>query len=317
MIDVYKMIIENKLPKIDTAQTVNAGSTGDERAENYSKMLKEKSLGYMALLKNLKNMLEAGISDETVDNICDLLRNENAVLKSRVLPFRFVQAYKIVDSMEIDKFRSKKILKAIEDGFILSAGNIGIVEQGEKVALLLDESGSMQGWDGRPSDKTPFGIGKALMAAMLVGLDKENTIGWLWADNAREVNIDKGPMTFIKETRTNGGGTNLGQAINGLIRTETVVDVIYILTDMQENQIGAFGRGKTFAESVKDYRKINPNVKILFHNLEGYGRATPIKMTHNIMEVSGFSDKILEVAGKMLKSGNNDFLIEEINNILL
>jgi len=66
----------------------------------------------------------------------------------------------------------------------------------------------MSGWGNVSNEKSPFGIGKALMASMLVGLDKENTIGWLWANTAREVNIDKGPMTFIKETHTKGGGKN-------------------------------------------------------------------------------------------------------------
>jgi len=121
---VFKQALENKLPNIDTAQTVNARSTGDDRAQNYATMLKERKLGYMALLKNLKNMLEAGVSDETVEDICNLLRNKNAVLNSKVLPFRFVQAYNIVDNMGIDKFKAKKILKAIEDGFALSAGNV-------------------------------------------------------------------------------------------------------------------------------------------------------------------------------------------------
>jgi len=311
---MFKQALENKLPNIDTAQTVNAGTTGEDRAQKYATMLKERKLGYMALLKNLKNMLEAGVTDETVEDICNLLRNKNAVLNSKVLPFRFAQAYSIVDDMSIDKFKAKKILKAIEDGFVLSAGNVQIVEPGKKVAILLDESGSMTGWDNRPSEKTPFGIGKALMASMLVGLDKENTIGWLWADNAREVDIDKGPMTFIKETHTKGGGTNLGQAINGLIKTGTVVDSIVIFTDMQENQIGGWG-GRPFNESMKDYRKINPNVKVLFWNLEGYGGATPMKLNHNVLEVAGYSDKMLQVIPKMWK--NKDALIDEIEAIEL
>lgn len=310
----FHQALEGKLPNIATAQTVNAGSTGDARAENYSKMLKEKTLGYMALLKNLKNMLEAGVDSDTIDGICLLLRNKNAVLKSKVLPFRFVQAYQMVDGMDFDMIKSKKILKAIEDGFILSAGNLGIVEQGEKVAILLDESGSMQGWNDEDDAKTPFGIGKALMASMLVGLDKENTIGWLWADNAREVNIDKGPMTFIKETQTRGGGTNLGQSIDGLIKTQTVVDKIVIFTDMQQNSIGGWG-GKTFNESMKDYRKVNPNVQVLFWNLEGYGKGTPMKLSHNVLEVAGYSDKILSVIPKLWK--NKDALVDEINAIKL
>lgn len=311
---MFKQVLENTLPNIATAQTVNAGSTGEARAQNYSAMLKERKLGYMALLKNLKNMLEAGVDDETVDNMCALLRNKNAVLKSRVLPFRFTQAYTMVDGMSIDRFKSQKLLKAIEDGFILSAGNIGIASGTEKVAILLDESGSMGGWGGVEDSKTPFTVGKTLMASMLAGLDKENVVGYLWADSARRVNVDKGPMTFIKETKTQGGGTDLGGAISDLIKTKTVVDKLVIFTDMQENQISNYG-GKKFSESLKDYRKINPNVKVLFWNLEGYGKGTPMKLSHDVLEVSGFSDKILQVISKMWK--DKDALIHEIEAINL
>ena len=311
---LFKQALENKLPKIDTAQTVNADLKGEERAEKYAEMLKEKTLGYMALLKNLKNILEAGVSDETVQNICSLLRNKNAVLKSKVLPFRFVQAYNIVDSMEIDKFKSKKILKAIEDGFVISAGNINIVEKDEKIALLLDESGSMQGWGNYSAGKSPFDIGKALMAAMLSGVDKSNALGMLWADDCSNVNIDKSPMTFIKETTTKGGGTDIGAPLKKLISTSTFVDKIVVLTDMQ--MYDEWGNlGETFEKYLKKYRKINPDVKVLFWNLEGYGKATPLKMNHNVLEVCGYSDKMLEIVPKIWK--NQNALIDEIEAIKL
>jgi len=119
-------------------------------------------------------------------------------------------------------------------------------------------------------------------------------------------------MTFIKETKTQGGGTDLGGAISDLIKTKTVVDKLVIFTDMQENQIGGWG-GKSFSESLKDYRKINPNVKVLFWNLEGYGKGTPMKLSHDVLEVSGYSDKILSVIPKMWKDKNA--LINEIEAI--
>lgn len=313
--DVFKMIIEGKLPAIQTAQTVNAGNTGEDRAEAYASMLKERKLGYMAALKNIKNILESGADKDTVDALVSLLENETLVLKSRLLPFRFTQAYAIVDTMNMDKIKAKRILKAIEKGFIYSSKNIPIVEEGEAVALLLDESGSMGGWGTNPVDSTrPFNIGKTLMASMLIGLDKDRTLGYLWADNAREVSIDGSPMEFIKRTKTHGGGTDLGQAISLLIKSKTFIDKIVIFTDMQENQIGMWG-GKPFKEMVKEYRKINPKVKILFWNLEGYGGGTPMKLNNGVLEVAGFSEKMLSVIPKMWK--DKDALIREIESISL
>ena len=311
---MFKQALEGKLPKIKTAQTVNAGATGKDRARAYKVMLLERKLGYMAALKNIKNILEAGADEETVDALVALLENEKLVLKSRLLPFRFTQAYVIVDKMNIDRIKAKRILKAIEQGFIYSSKNISIVEDGESVAILLDESGSMGSWGETSLDeKTPFGIGKTLMASMLVGLDKNKTLGYFWADRAREVSVDGSPMEFIKRNDTKGGGTNLGGAINLLIESKTKVDKLVIFTDMQQNEISGWSGQKSFHEIVKDYRKINPDVKILFWNLEGYGKGTPMKLNDDVLEVSGFSDNMLQVIPKMWKDKNA--LIKEIENI--
>ena len=301
--DLFKNLIESKLPKIQTAQTVNAGSTGDERAENYKQMLQEKKLGYMAALKNIRNILQAGANEETIDLLCSLLKNENACLKSKCLPFRYTDAYNEIKSLNFDSFLIKKLSLAIEEGFKISSRNIGIAEAGEKVAILLDESGSMSG--------EPFNVGKSLMASMLCGLDKSCTIGYLWAHNAREVSVNGSPFDFIDRTFTKGGGTDLGSAFKKLIDSGTFVDKIVVFTDEQQNYFGNLNA------MVKEYRKINPSVKILFWNLAGYGGGTPLRLSNSILEVSGYSDKLLEVAGNMLKYGDLNYLVKEIESIEL
>jgi 60 kDa SS-A/Ro ribonucleoprotein len=320
--EIFKKVIEGTLENIATAQTVNAGSTGEARAQNYKVMLANRKLGYMAALKNMKNIIEAGADSETINMLCSLLRNEKACLNSRVLPFRFTQAYSMVEKIDMDRIDNKKLLQAIEDGFIISARNVPIVEQGERVALLLDESGSMGGFYGSESDMTstqPFMIGKTLMASMLCGLDKANTVGYLWADRAREISVDEKPMSFIKNTNTQGGGTDVWAAIKGLIDSKTVVDKLVIFTDMQMYDIGrGWGSNrKEFKDMVKEYRKINPKVKVLFWNLQGYNGGTPMKLDHDILEVAGFSDKMLDVVAKMFKYSDKDALVKEIEAVKL
>lgn len=312
----FKALIEGALPAIQTAQTVNAGS--ENRADSYKEMLKNRKLGYMGALKNIKNILEANADEETIDMLCDLLRNEKACLSSRVLPFRFTQAYSMIESLPGDRIKNRKILKAIEDGFVLSAQNLEIVEPGEKVALLLDESGSMQGWDDSISDKSPWMIGKTICASMLTGLDKDNTICYTWADYATERDISGSPFDFIKRTKTQGGGTDVWAPFEKLIKTRTYVDKIVIFTDMQMYNIGSWSRysaqrdPREFKDIVKEYRKINPDVKVLFWDLQGHG-TTPMKIDHDILQLSGFSDKMLSVVPKIWK--DKDALIHEIEAI--
>ncbi len=309
--DIFKQVIEDTLPKIATAQTVNAGSTGEDRASNYKSMLSERKLGYMAALKNIKNILESNPDSETIDMWCSLITNERAVAKSRLLPFRFTQAYATVDGMtDLDRIFVKKILKAIEQGFIYSGRNVPIVPEGGKVALCLDDSYSMNG--------SPFTNGLTLMASMLCGLDKDNTVGYLWSDRAEEVSVDGSPFTFMKKTNPRGGGTDVWAAISKLIESNTFVDKIVIFTDMQMYDIGRgywSSNNREFKDMVKEYRKINPKVKVLFWNLSGLDGGTPMKLDHDILEVSGYSDKILSVIPKLWE--DKDALIHEIESIEL
>lgn len=303
--ELFKKLIESRLPKITTVQTINAESTGSLRADNYKSMLKERKLGYMAAVKNIKNILQSGADEETLDLLCSLLMNENACLNSKVLPFRYLDAYneiKILNS-SIDKFKLKKVIQALEEAFKISSRNIGIAESGERVAILLDESGSMRG--------QPFNIGKTLMASMLCGLDKKDVIAYLWAEDAREVSVNGSPFDLLDRIQTQYGGTDLGSAFNALIESRTAVDTIVVFTDEQQNYFG------DLPSMVREYRKLSPDVKILFWNLQGYGGGTPLRLSNNILEVSGYSDKLLEVAGNMLKFGDLNYLVKEIEKIQL
>ena len=74
---------------------------------------------------------------------------------------------------------------------------------------------------------------------------------------------------------------------------------------------------RKFEDILNEYKKINPNVKVLFWNLMPYGDATPIKFNNNILEVSGFSDKIIEIAAKIINSGDIYYMIKEIENVAI
>jgi hypothetical protein len=307
------------LENINTVQTVNASLIGKERIKMYYSMLKEKKLGYMGLLKNLSNLFELyhTLSDKKQGKIrkmiTDLLTNERALKGSKILPFRLWDAYKSLkyNSITMDRFEKLEILDAIEEAFKLSASNLSFVEPGEKVALLLDESASMGG----SNDKSPFTLGKIMLASMMTGLDKSKVVGYTWANSAREINIRNSPFDFIENTMSKGGGTDVSAPLMKLISTKTSVDKIVIFTDMQMYDINRYSN-KGLSVYLEKYKKeVNKNVKLLFWDLKGYGSGTPIKLSNDILEVAGYSASMLEVIPKIWK--NKNALIEEINSIEL
>lgn len=93
------------------------------------------SMGIMALIRNLRNFDQAGISDAVADEICAKISNPEVVAKSRQLPFRWYSAYKNVAS---DRWRV-----ALGKALDLATGNIPALSG--RTLILVDTSASMAG----------------------------------------------------------------------------------------------------------------------------------------------------------------------------
>lgn len=318
-IDVYKLAIEDNLPNIDTAQTMNAGLIGTERVDAYMKQIKSGKAGYMSLIKNIRTLLENGISEADLKVWANFITDPKRVSRSMLLPFRFVDGWNACKDLSMDEFKKDIVKKALERAFGLSAGNTNIAEDGEKVAILLDESGSMGGFmSGSDAKKQPFYIGKVLASSMKVGMDEDKCLFYTWADTCTRRDVrGQSPFDFIENMRTRGGGTDVAAPLKELIKTGTSVDKIVILSDMQ--LYGGWGNmGDQLKKYLKEYKtNVNPDVKVLFWNLQGYGGGAPLDLekTQEVFEVSGFSDSMLQIIPRLWSNPN--FLIDVIEAVEL
>uniref|UniRef100_UPI0037E81F20 telomerase protein component 1 n=1 Tax=Semicossyphus pulcher TaxID=241346 RepID=UPI0037E81F20 len=66
------------------------------KAATWEKLIDNKSLPFMAMLRNLRNMISKGISEAHHNKILGRLTNKKAIIQSRQFPFRFLAAYKVV-----------------------------------------------------------------------------------------------------------------------------------------------------------------------------------------------------------------------------
>jgi len=290
-LDIFKLIIESKLPNIQTAQTMNSAKV------EYNKEIIGK-LGYLALVKNLVNIFKDNSNDLTdlVDYVCSRIQDKNAVQKSKILPFRFIDAFdKVSHDLELDEFLKQKIKKALVVALTYSKDTLNIKG---KTAILLDESGSMNG--------RPFTYGKALSASLL----SENSLLYTWANYAQLRNFSSA-YDLVSGLDCGGGGTDINAPLESLIKTNTKVDNIIILTDMEMYNLGS--SKQSFMQRIAEYKKINPDVKIVFWNLQPYGDAAPVKFGKNILEVSSCSDYIVSILGNILEDPN--YLIKEIESV--
>lgn len=90
---VWKQLVDGTLPAPDTWEVALSG--GADKRETFERMLRENTLGYLALLRNLRNMTEAGVDESLIRDA--LLARKGA---DKVLPFRYVAAARACPRME-------------------------------------------------------------------------------------------------------------------------------------------------------------------------------------------------------------------------
>ena len=81
----------------------------EAKREVWRKLVQSHRLGYMATLRNLRNMLKLGMDEETIQMVCDYISNPEAVRKSKQLPFRFLSAFLELTATKIKDVDSSTI----------------------------------------------------------------------------------------------------------------------------------------------------------------------------------------------------------------
>jgi hypothetical protein len=307
---LFKGVLEGTLEAPKSLETKLA--SGEKASDAFEDMLREGRLGYMAAVKNIRNALETGISTEALDMWVEMITDRKRVLKSRMLPFRFVDAWEAVKGLQIDTFIKRRVKDAFNQALIHSAWNLDFVYKDEKIALILDESGSMS-WN----DEFKKGL---IMASVLYhALPKENVVVYFFDSKCREVEFgSQKPLDILDNHRPMGGATYFHAPLNKMIQTGTKVDKIVMFTDMQlyAHSLYRSHSHEVFEKYLREYRhKINRDVSLLFWDLRGYGEATPVELKNNILLASGFSDKLLAVIPKLWR--NENALVDEIEAITL
>ena len=301
-----KQLVEGELKNEKTWETklTQAGQqaeTEEDKAElkgaAWAKLIKKGELGYFALLRNLRNIIND--APEALDEALEQLTDKKRIKGSLVLPFRFVSA---VD--EIEKLGSKearKTIKALNEALDIATANVPKFD-GETL-IALDVSGSMSG--------QPSKIG-SLFAAILAKSNDADII--LFSDHAKykSVNTADSTLTIANSISFAMGGTNFHSIFE---TANKKYDRIIILSDMQGWMEGGLGQvGGAPTGSHKDYcSKFDADPSIYSFDLAGHG---DMQFPQNkVYCVAGFSEKIFTVM-KLLEE-DRQALINKIKEVVL
>jgi len=124
-------MLTHGIPQGMTWESLSGWLQGPMDAEAWETVIPQ--MGYMALLRNLRNFEDAGISKETVEYIHAKISDPDEVAKSRQFPIRFYSAWKATDSL----LWSRELEYALDH----SVSNVPKLEG--RTLILVDVSGSM------------------------------------------------------------------------------------------------------------------------------------------------------------------------------
>lgn len=207
---LWKRLIAGELATPDTWEVEL--SAGKDKRETFERLIREGKLGYLALLRNLRNMMQAGVDDAVVREAI-LARKGGA---QRVLPFRYTAAARVAPLYE----------RELDKALIASIGEAAVLPG--RTIVLVDVSGSMDAKLSGKSDLT-----RADAAATLAAVIPSDNLRVLSFSNAVvEVPPRRGMAGVDAVLRSQPhGGTELGAAVN--VANRLGGDRLIVITDEQ------------------------------------------------------------------------------------
>lgn len=340
---IFNKIAANKLKTAYTWETELSALGQDYSEQNdaravafknkWEELIDSNQLGYMAILRNLRNILQVGVSYGHLQKVCETISSAEKIAKAKQFPFRYLAAYRELQQAGIQVSApgfSQKIkellfgnagytgdlLEALEKAAAKSAASIAGFDAHTKVLLACDVSGSMQIPISLKSKIQLFDIG--LMLAMLLQSRCKNVVVGMFGDTWKTIAVPKNSILanvqeFYRREGEVGYATNGYLVIQDLLEKKVAMDKVMLFTDCQLwNSSG--GAEHIHSLWVRYKRTIAPNAKLYLFDLRGYGQSPVQLVQDDVYLLSGWSDKIFDVLNA-LENGRS--ALHEINSITL
>ena len=331
-IDKYK---SGELKAPDTWEVrISTAKDADDRAKNWYDLVVGNKLGYLALLRNLRNIIGVMSYQDIKDYLVPQIVNKEAIKKSLVFPYQIYNAYKAIAVGEdtswydyeewyeeqyspssfyedsVEESKSKDLLvNALNNAFIYSIENVPALDG--KNCVILDVSGSMSS----PWSPTLSIIEvSAVYATAIILKNIENSQIIKFASEAKVVDPVKDfenintvfDIIYLLAKGDNiGYGTNLDKVTPFL---DNYYDSIFLFSDMQVMESDGYMPYREVSY-FRDYCKHNPNTPIFSFDLGNYHQRVKTGLD-NIYPITTLSPNVFDFIS-LVKEGKT--LIDVIN----
>jgi hypothetical protein len=329
MQETFKQLMKGELKQFNTAEDkqtkagqevaekVKSGSITkaeaevelkEAKAENWKDLINDGTIGYLALLRNLRNIVEQ-TSDAVFKSAMILLTDEKRVRKSLVFPHQIDIAFEVLlsEGNFTNSSRKNDVLKAVNEAYELAIPNLTELFTYGRSAVVIDTSGSMT---------TNVNMGtkrinsRAVDKAALIGATFAKGIGadmYHFSDQCAQLTYNPlDTVNTIKNVVVNrrfGGGTSFNTIFSTL---KGKYDRVFVISDMQG------GDSILGGSSYQAYVNKNGQPFVYSVNLCGYS-TTMFKQNQKLINLFGYSSDIYE----MVKQAeiNPEQILKEIRKI--
>ena len=282
-------------------------------------------MGHMALLRNLRNLLESGVPASAFAD--KLLAG---VKGGKQLPFRYYSAYQAVlkettakqntAKPKVAKTNPKPLLETLEACLQRSLSNAPYF--GGRVMSLTDNSGSA--WGTTTSSMGTMHVAQiANLTGVITGMRADEGYVGVFGDRLEVRPVPKSEGVFAQVTALDKIGKGIGQATeNGIwlfwdkaIREKQHWDSVFVYSDMQAGHGGLFGtkpstyrdyiwsKGGHYIDVPKliaTYRaQVNPKVMVYLVQVAGYADTIVPEFYDRTFILGGWGEGLLRFAAQM------------------
>ena len=276
---------------------------------------------YMNLLRSLNSFQTNGVFDEEeyVKYAVATLTNPKAVEKSRVLPFRFFDAW---NAYSKDNAGNPRIADAIRAALELSFASLPTFGNDKHVTLGPDVSGSMENLVSEKGQTRYCDIAGIFSGALLKRIEKSLILPFDYVHPHTNVVFSKRDDILINAKKiadlSQGGGTALGAPIQYLLDSKIKTDIFIGITDNEDwchSHRGSYATG-TFIDLWRRYkREVNPEAIAFLVTIDPNRAASAPQSEKGVHFIYGWSDKVLEYINLKLTTGESQ--VGSVEKILL
>ncbi|MFC8847962.1 MULTISPECIES: TROVE domain-containing protein [unclassified Micromonospora] len=188
------------------------------------------TMGYLALLRNLRNFDQAGVGDAVAEVVAAKLSDPGEVARSRVLPMRFLSAYNAAPSLRWAYPLERALQQTLANVPALDGRTLIMIDTSGSMNSTFSRDGTLRCWDAA----TVFGLALAARAR------HATVVSFSTASRVFPAVAGESVLAAVRRFRDGGyfygGGTETEQAVR---RHYDGHDRVVILTDEQAHEHGA------------------------------------------------------------------------------